>query len=377
MSSAESREADRASRNAAIMLALTLPADTVLYLLLPLYAGVFGLSLPEAGILLAANRAVRIVGYGWIARLYARRGPRTACLLATVAACVSILGYVPVMGFWAFLPLRLAWGLAFGAMNIANQALPTALSQGAARRTSRARAIVAVGPMIALVGSAVIAEIWGPRLVFLILGLVALPALWFAWRLPAEPEGGGLGARPRAGLPAPMDIWSFCTGLAADGFFVTGLALLAARELPQGAVVAAGAALSLRYLCEVVLTPLGGVLADRMGARRLLVILSLACSAGLALLGTGGVLLWLGVLVTVVLRAVIQSLPPLVIAEAFPGPDRVPALARQATWRDIGSGAGPFLAGILLPVVPALVLYGGGALMLAAASVAVAREKKR
>src|SRR3981081_1215803 len=57
--------ADRASRDASVTLGLTLPGDTVLYLLLPLHAAVFGVTLPEAGLLLAANRLVRIARYGW------------------------------------------------------------------------------------------------------------------------------------------------------------------------------------------------------------------------------------------------------------------------------------------------------------------------
>ena len=52
------QDADRASRNAALTLAVTLPGDTVLYLLLPLHASAFGVTLPEAGLLLAANRIV-------------------------------------------------------------------------------------------------------------------------------------------------------------------------------------------------------------------------------------------------------------------------------------------------------------------------------
>ena len=61
-------------------------------------------------------------------------------------------------------------------------------------------------------------------------------------------------------------------------------------------------------------------------------------------------LLWVAVLAAVVLRALLQPLPAPVIAEAFPGAERVPALARQATWRDIGAGTGPLAAGVLFPV---------------------------
>jgi hypothetical protein len=58
---------DRASHNASLTLGLTLPTDTVLYLLLPLYPELFGVTLAEAGLLLAANRIIRIAGYRWVA----------------------------------------------------------------------------------------------------------------------------------------------------------------------------------------------------------------------------------------------------------------------------------------------------------------------
>ncbi len=74
--------ADRDSRDAALTLAFAQPGDTLLYLLLPLHHEAFGVSLAEAGLLLAANRLVRIAGYGWIGRLYAERGARASCLLA-------------------------------------------------------------------------------------------------------------------------------------------------------------------------------------------------------------------------------------------------------------------------------------------------------
>ena len=368
----EAAQADRDTRNASLTLALTLPGDTVLYLLLPLHATAFGVTLPEAGLLLAANRLVRIAGYGRVARFYAERGPRAACLLAAGASVAATTGYALLSGLWALLAARLLWGLAFAAMNIAVQALPTAWPAGAARRSGWSRSIVAAGPMLGLMGGAVLAEAAGPRVVFLLLGLVALPALFFAARLPSQPEGGAK-AGPRFALPRAFDLWAFTFGLTLDGLFIIGLSVLAAATLPQGATLAAGGALALRYAAEILLAPAGGWLAGRLGARRALVGLSLATAGGLLLLGVGGVLLWAGALATVLLRAVIQPLPGPVVAAENPGAERVPALARQATWRDIGAGAGPLLAGLLLPVAPALLIYGGGAALLAVASLGIRR----
>lgn len=368
-------QADHDSRYAALTLAFALPGDVLLYLLLPLYAASFGVSVLEAGVLLAANRLVRIIGYGPVAHFYATRGARTACLVACAATFVSTFSYAAFSGFWPLLIARLMWGLSFATLNIANQALPTSAPEGAAARSGRARALVAIGPMLALVGGALLAEAFGPKMVFYVLSGVALLAPVFAAGLPATTQAFHR-SPPRVSMPERISIWSFCMGFALDGIFVFGLSLIASQNMPQGAVIAAGGVMALRYLSEIVLSPLGGNLAQRFGARSLLIALSLALSASLAALGTSGLLLWVAVVITVVLRAMLQPLPAPVVAQSFPGPERVQALARQATWRDIGAGAGPLAAGVLFPILPTLAIFAGAGGLLLAASVLLARERK-
>ena len=163
------RAADRNSRNAALTLAFAQPGDTLLYLLLPLHHESFGVSLAEAGLLLAANRLVRIAGYGWIARLYGEHGARASCLLAALAALLATIGYTIGSGLWVLLVARLLWGLAFAAMNVATQALATAEPTGAARRSGTMRSIIAAGPVSGLVAGAIVAQFAGPRAAFLLL----------------------------------------------------------------------------------------------------------------------------------------------------------------------------------------------------------------
>ena len=113
-------------------------------------------------------------------------------------------------------------------------------------------------------------------------------------------------------------------GFTLDGLFIFGLSLLAAASLPEGAVIAAGAAMTLRYVSEIALSRPGGTLARHVGARRLLIVLSLALAGALALLASTGVY-WVAVLAAVVLRTLLQPLPAPVIAEAFfQGAERVP-----------------------------------------------------
>lgn len=368
--------ADRDSRNASLTLAFAQPGDTLLYLLLPLHHDAFGVSLAEAGLLLAANRLVRIGGYGWVARFYAERGPRAACLAAALGSLLSTLGYATLSGVWALVVARLMWGLSFAAMNIATQALATAEAGGSARRSGRMRSIVAAGPFSGLVCGALADQFVGPRAAFLLLAVAALAAFPFAARLPRDGEGRPERlARPRFGVPSRLDTWSFIQGVTLDGLFVLGMSVLAAAALPRYAALAAGGALALRYVGEIALGPVGGGLAQRFGPRRVLTLLSVASAAGLAVIGSGA--LWLGALVVVGLRGLIQPIPGPIVALENPGRDRVPALARLATWRDLGAGAGPILAGSLLPIVSHAVLYAGAALLLGASAAAIVLKPRR
>jgi len=153
-------------------------------------------------------------------------------------------------------------------------------------------------------------------------------------------------------------------GLTLDGLFMFGLGLLAAANHPTGAVLAAGLAMSFRYASEVALSTAGASLAERFGGRFVLVVMSLLAAVALALLGSTGPWLWTGVLSAIVLRALIQPLVAPLVAEAHPGPARVPALARQAVWRDIGAGTGPLVAGFVLSVAPPGLLLAVASLLL-------------
>jgi DHA1 family inner membrane transport protein len=364
-------KSDQHARYSAVAMAVALPADTVLYLLLPMFAAQFGVTVAEAGLLLAANRIVRIVGYGWVARFYARHGDRPTDTIAVVAAAVAALGYATASGFWLLLPLRLLWGLSFAALNLSTQAMATADPVGISRRSGRSRAIIAIGPMIALVVGAMVAERFGPRVIFFALAGIALFGLAASRRLPAEPHRVSASPR-RLRLPNSLDVWSFLEGFSLDGLFIIGLSYLGKEFMPGGAVVAAGLLMALRYFSEIVLSPLGGRLAERFGAERLLVSLSLLTAA--VLVGFGAGWLWSCATAIVVLRALQLPLVAPIVALRTPGPERVRALAARAVWRDIGAGSGPIAAGVLLPIVPSFWIYSAAAALLAVAAVACAKR---
>jgi MFS family permease len=365
------RQADLDSRYASLVMAVSLPADTVLYLVLPMFAPQFGITIAEAGILLAANRLVRIMGYGWVVRYYAKNGDRPTCTAAAIVAACCALGNATLSGFWLLLPLRLLWGLCFAALNLSTQTLATALPAGANARSGRSRAIMALGPMIALSGGALLTQATGPRTIFFILSFIAVFGLLLTRHLPAVPHAMG-GKSRRLKLPGSLDIWSFLEGFTLDGLFIIGLAYLGHDLLPGGAVVVAGTLMASRYLGEIILAPIGGAMAERFGPLKLLVILSVLTA--ITLVGFGAGWLWSCAGIILVLRALQLPLLPPIVARRTPGPERVRALASRAVWRDIGAGIGPIAAGFLLPITSPLWVYGASALLLAVSALACIKE---
>lgn len=363
MTALAQRTADTQSRRAALTLALCLPSDVLLYLLLPMESQAFGITLAQAGVLLAANRLVRIFGYRHVLNFYARNGDRLTCMIAAGAATLCAVGNSMLSGFAALLGLRLVWGLCFAALNLSTQVLATAEPAGAARRAGRSRAVIALGPMLALPLGGWLTLWAGPRPIFLILAGCCLVGLWVARGLPVAGHDLNSSGR-RFKWPDSVAMWSFIEGVALDGLFIFGLSIQAQKILGGDAVLIAGGLMALRYVSEMLLSPLGGRAAQRFGATSMLLLFSFMSALALTAFASYWVIV--GAAAVLVLRALQLPLVTTLVAERNPGAMRVSALASNAVWRDIGAGLGPLLAGLLLPVASAPLVFG-----LAGAAIAV------
>lgn len=364
MTSQTHHTADATSRRAALTLGFCLPSDVLLYLLLPMESEAFGITLAQAGVLLAANRLVRIFGYRHVLNFYARHGDRLTCMLAAGAAALCALGNSVLSGFAALLGLRLVWGLCYAALNLSTQVLATSELDGAARRAGRSRALIALGPMLALPLGGLLTLWAGPRPIFLILTVCCLMGLWLARGLPST--GHDLHSTPgrRFNWPDSVALWSFIEGVVLDGLFIFGLSIQAQKIVGGDAVLIAGGLMGLRYLSELLLSPLGGHAAQRFGATSMLLLFSFMSALALGAFGSEWVIA--GAAAVLVLRALQLPLVTTLVTERNPGSMRVSALASNAVWRDIGAGFGPLLAGLLLPVASASLVFG-----LAGAAIAI------
>ena len=95
-----------------IITALALLGDALLYSILPLYAGSLGISTFMVGVLLSANRWVRLATNTWAARSFARWDFSGIMLAVVLLTALSTAVYAFPLGAALFFLARIIWGRA-------------------------------------------------------------------------------------------------------------------------------------------------------------------------------------------------------------------------------------------------------------------------
>ena len=346
----------------ALVIALAQMGDSLIYAVLPLYADAFGVSLFVVGILLSLNRWVRLLANSVVAHFAYRIGVRPMMIAAATTATISTLAYAIAPREIVLMAARMLWGVSFAALNLAVLAYAVSDRAHAGKRVAVNRTMLGIFQVISLAGGTALVAAVGPRDVFLVVGAFGLVAMLLSLRLPALDVDDGKAAGFTLPKPGRLDLWGFALGLVVDGIFIVTLALLMKdTRLPVPPVVTTGLLLATRWGMEVVTAPIGGVLADRFGARPLAIASGLALIGGLVLIALGHELA--GSILVVTTRGLFNTLVPVMVAER----SRSGLLASQATystWRDLGAAVGPLVAGVVFVSLPQGQLYGACAALM-------------
>ncbi len=346
-------------------LAMALTGDQLLYIVLPLSTEAFGVSIVWVGILLSANRWIRVALYSEVARFGNRVGPRTLTMIAALGAVASTAAYGFLEGGPLLLVARIVWGLSFAALNLTTLVYALGGGEASGRRVGTSRAIREIGPIVAAASGAWLATTLGPREAFWAMTVLTLLAVPMAFALPKAAPGDVSPATPRRfrlTRPSTFNLFSFAVGLAGDGIFMVTIGLLFLQEVSaQMAMLSAGGVMALRHLVVLLVSPVGGLLADRFGAPRTLLGSALAMTAGFALVPFD--LVYVAAVFMLVGRGILAVVSPLIVARTIKG-DVMTAVSANASWADLGAATGPLLAGFSVGLVSLDALYGGAAVLL-------------
>jgi MFS family permease len=254
-----------------LVMSLALLGDSLLYVALPTHAEELGLPLWSVGVLLGANRIVRLATNAGAAWLFGRLGGRAPVVGASLAAAATTAAYGLTPAFLPFLLARTAWGACFSILRLGAFTVVLAASQPATRgrMVGLYQAISRLGPVLALLLGGLAVEVLGYHRTFVLLALATLPAVPLALSLGAAAYGPTRRSGPAGRSPDMVshEPWSWRDrwlggprlvavklGMLASGFAAQGvvlstltLALAEAAGTAEGAAALGGLLVALRW----------------------------------------------------------------------------------------------------------------------------------
>ena len=346
------------------ILSLSLLGDALLYVILPVHADAFGVSLAMVGFLLAINRIIRTFAYGFIAHIAEQIGLKKLCFIASTTAVVSTINYLIFDGaIWLSLS-RALWGLSYAALLLITLSYAAMNQEKTGTRIGMSRSIEQIGPLLAMTVGAWLATVVGPKAVFGYLATTSSLAIVMAFFLLEEAQPKILKRSTKRyslfARPDSLDAMIFWMGAGIDGVFTLSISLMWAQQVSiELAILIGGSILAARRLSEMLVAPFAGMIADRYSSRPPLTIAVVASICGFALVGFNWLLA--GSLLLVLARGAMGTLFAVAVTKIY-RESKVTALARNQTWRDIGAAAGPLVAGFALTIVSPELLHIGLAL---------------
>lgn len=394
---------DRPARLVALVAAvvgLSIQGDSLLYGILPLAASGLGIPLGMVGLLLSANRLVRLVSNTWASTLFERFGPRLPFIASAILGFLTALVYGGGWGIVVFVLARMAWGIAWSGLRQGGyQAVWVGGPGVAGRLMGLLWGIIRLGSAISVVIGGWVFDQYGYRPAVLVIAGITALAIPLAWAVrwpeaathrpetPAEKASEKVVKKAqslegwRVALADPAQRWMLFIGLQKllfDSILVSTAAIFLQQQLGSGTPLAAfgigigtaaGLVLALRWLSDLVIGPLLGALSDRVGQLPLAALLVmgvlLAVIGAVTLGGVASLLCMALILITSTGVNVTLDAAANRLSVTTPRPHLF--IGAYTTVSDAGSAVGPLLAYSLGAATGFGVLYVVAALIQAVA----------
>lgn len=360
--------------------AFSLLGDQALYSVLPTYYAELGLLPIQVGILLAANRFVRIFINHWVERLCHRYAPSRLLALALGGGALLSAVYALLPFFTILLIARLLWGFCWsfirqiGMMTVAESADAQHMGRFMGLFSVLSRLGSISGNFVGALGHDLIG-FTGILLVFAVVSGLAVPLGSLARR--DLPNATAMGQAATEGVRAGWGLLcgGFSLGFVGHGMIMSTLGLVLKGAVGDGLSVAGvfvgvatltGALMSSRWIADLA-APLMGAFIDRSGRRWGALVFFFAGAGALGLASVVSELIWLGGAVLLFFCCAAGAHVALAAEAGLRGSRSV---ASYATASDAGACAGPLLAWTMPELgLPTALIFTWGALFYIAAGV--------
>ncbi|MDQ0973609.1 MFS family permease [Neobacillus niacini] len=365
----------------AIVTAVCLLGNEMLFIVLPLYWKFFGLtSLWQVGVLLAANRIIRIPINSLVGWCYRRIGKRSGIMAAVVLAAASTFSYGMVKGFWLLLIARCLWGIAWSFFRIGGYLTILSSSNRETRGQSVGlyNGLWGLGTLFGMLFGGLLAELIGIQTVTTLFSILAASSIPFIFRFIMNTKEQE--TTPQMKYKKDFTIWknkrivsAFVTGLMTAfiiyGVFASTLSKLIELQMNHnliflglsiGAGSITGIVQALRSGWDPFLAPYLGRISDQKWGRLPILIMALLVAAFcLSLLPLKlPMALFIGMLILFQLTTtVLITMSDSIAAELAAGPLQVTVITFYTLFSDIGAALGPLLGFVMIDVFGIQSLY--------------------
>ncbi|KQX67233.1 MFS transporter [Paenibacillus sp. Root444D2] len=348
----------------ALITAVSLFGDSMLYVVLPIHWNDVGLtSLIEVGILLSANRFVRLPLGPLIGWLYKKISIRNGVFLAVFIAGMTTLLYGWVDGFYSWLILRCVWGVAWSLFRLGSYFMILELSgdQNRGYFMGTYNGLYRIGSLVGMLAGSICVELFGLQVVattFGVLAFLVLPAVYkFVPKVKKQIKSEDTPHQKRViiKLPALQGtlISVFLVGMCLDGMLTATLSHLIDvhhktsfmfYEIVIGAATIAGALQAVRWALGSFMSPWFGRLSDRKWGRRPFLIGSLALAAIFMTLTNFEIPfgLWLlDLLALLIVTTLLSTIMDAMVSDIAFGSARTFIMTMYVVVSDVGASMGP------------------------------------
>ncbi|WP_127587442.1 MFS transporter [Paenibacillus koleovorans] len=392
----------------ALITAVCVMSDSMLYIVLPVYGSSFGLTeLWQVGVLLSANRFVRLPLNPLAGWLYRRLGLRACMLSAIGIALLSTLGYGLVPGFWLLLLARCFWGVAWTLLRLGGYLTILEASDNTNRgqMLGTYNGLWGLGSLVGMLAGGVLADEVGVRPVLIGMSALIFVCWVLAYRflpdLQVEPPTagastlGGLRSSRRLSWLDPATGFVLGSGLLVAAVFYGVLPSTLSRLIEErsfhytiwgltfGAAALSGVLQGLRAGLSPFLSPWFGRQSDGPWGRKPWIAAAMAAGASFMLLLPWPRLdfaLWLICLLTALLvNTALFTLMDAAAADRaalFPNA-RVTIMTSYTMLFDLGSALGPLTGYVLIDIIGLGGLYASSGITLLLLAIAWAVAWRR
>lgn len=348
----------------ALITAVCLAGDSMLYIVLPIHWKSVGLaSLVEVGVLLSINRFVRLPLTPLISFMYTKISLRNGIILATLLGGITTLCYGLAEHFWVWLVLRSLWGMAWSLFKLGAFFLILELSSESNRgnMVGTYNGLYRVGSLIGMLLGGILVDLYGITYISVAMGILAFLIIPMIFKyIPMNISIQKQTTSGRKWLWTDTNIgWVFVTAflsiLLLEGMFNSILSHLIDLRLTSnmllGAASIAGILQATRWLLLIFLSPRIGDLVDNTYKKEGILALFFMLAAIMFLVLTFKIPLLVWILFLFLQLLIASSLTTIVdtfVSEVAAGYDhKVKIMTAYTIVVDIGAAFGPIFGYIL------------------------------